>query len=180
MKLFFRLFWLILTQSFRARTDIVGPVDTKLRVYPNDLDIFLHVNNGVYFTYGDLARTDLMLRSNSFKLIRKKGWYPVVAAETMQFKKSLTVGQQFTVTTQVIAWTERAVYMEHTFKRGDKLIARALIDARFLSKSGGKVSTIELMSLLGIDRESPLQPEYLQRWLESTQTLADKPLESIA
>jgi len=173
MKLILRLFWLILTQSFRSRCDVVGPIDTKLRVYPNDLDIFLHVNNGVYFTYGDLARTDLLLRSDSFHRVRKRGWYPVVAAETMQFKKSLTVGQQFTVTTEVIAWTERAVYMEHTFKRGEQLIARGLIDARFLSKAGGKVSTAELMQLMGEDRSSPPMPDYLQQWLDSNQTIAD-------
>lgn len=83
----------MITQSFRRRVDIMGPARTTVRVYPNDPDIFLHVNNGVYLTYADLGRTDLMLRSNIFKLIRKQGWYPVVAAETIQFKKSLKLGQ---------------------------------------------------------------------------------------
>jgi acyl-CoA thioesterase FadM len=47
----------------------MGPAETTVRVYPNDLDIFLHVNNDVYLTYADLGRTDLMLRSNIFNLI---------------------------------------------------------------------------------------------------------------
>jgi acyl-CoA thioesterase FadM len=87
MKMLLRLLWLMITQSFRSRVGILDPTETTVRVYPNDLDIFLHVNNGVYRTYADLGRTDLMLRSNIFNLIRKQGWYPVVAAETIQFKK---------------------------------------------------------------------------------------------
>lgn len=72
MKLFLRLVWLILTQRWRSRCNILEPVDTRLRVYPNDLDVLLHVNNGVYLTYADLGRTDLMLRSGTLKKNSKK------------------------------------------------------------------------------------------------------------
>lgn len=167
MKLFLRLIWLILRQSSRSRSDVLGPVDTRLRVYPNDLDIFMHVNNGVYLTYADLGRTDLMLRSNSFKKIRNKGWYPVVAAESCQFKQSLTLGQKFTITTRIVGWSDRAIYIEQLFSRANKHIATAWIDARFLVKGGGKVSTNELMALLNIERESPALPENMERWVNS-------------
>ena len=63
MKLYLRLLLLLLTQKFRDRCTLTGPATTTLRVYPNDLDIFGHVNNGVYLTYADLGRTDLMLLS---------------------------------------------------------------------------------------------------------------------
>jgi len=167
MKLLFRLFWLILTQSRRSRCSIMGPVDTELRVYPNDLDIFMHVNNGVYLTYADLGRTDMMLRSDVFNLIRENGWYPVVAAETITFKKSLKLGQRFTMTTRILGWDDSAIYMEQVFTRSGTLIARALIDARFLSRAGGKVSTAELYELVGVSGESPALPDSLTLWIES-------------
>jgi len=99
MKLFFRLFWLLFTQSRRSRTDIMGTCETRFHVWPNDLDLYLHVNNGVYLTYADLARTDMMLRSGTYNKIKQAGWYPVVAAETIRFRKSLRLGQGFTITT---------------------------------------------------------------------------------
>lgn len=107
MKLFLRLFWLLITQSTRSSCELTGPVKTTLRVYPNDLDINGHVNNGVYLTYADLARTDLMLRSGSFKPILKNGWYPVVVAETIRFYRSLKVCQRFEIETSVIGWNDR-------------------------------------------------------------------------
>ena len=78
MKLYLRLFWLVITQSWRERCTMIGPCDTHMRVWPTDLDVFMHVNNGVYLTLMDLGRTDMMLRSGMFGPIRQQGWYPVV------------------------------------------------------------------------------------------------------
>jgi YbgC/YbaW family acyl-CoA thioester hydrolase len=167
MKLFFRLFWLIVTQAHRSRVDVMDSVETRLRVLPNDLDIFLHVNNGVYLTYADLGRTDLMLRSNTFHLLRQRGWYPVVAAQTIQFKKSLTLWQSFSIATRIVGWDDRAIYMEQIFKRGNTMVARALIDARFLAKAGGRVSTEELQNFLNLDKQSPELPHHVQQWIAS-------------
>ncbi len=175
MKMLFRLFWLIFTQSRRSRADVMGPVDTTLRVYPNDLDIFMHVNNGVYLTYADLGRTDLMLRADVFHEIRKAGWYPVVAAETITFKKSLKLGQRFTITTRILGWDDRAIYLEQVFSRSGTFIARAVIDARFLSRAGGKVSIDELYKLVGMTGESPPLPESLKLWIRSNAPNPDAP-----
>lgn len=173
MKMLFRLFWLILTQSFRSRANIMGPVDTNIRVYPNDLDIFLHVNNGVYLTYADLGRTDLMLRSDVFKLIRQQGWYPVVAAETIQFKKSLRLGQQFTISTKILGWDERSIYLEQRFTHNGEWVATALIDAIFLSKEGGKVTPEQIYRLVGYTDEAPVLPDYIHKWKESVRLTRD-------
>lgn len=173
MKMLFRLFWLILTQSFRPRADIMGPVDTTLRVYPNDLDIFLHVNNGVYLTYADLGRTDLLLRANAFKLIRQQGWYPVVAAETIQFKRSLKLGQKFSINTKVLGWDDRSVYLEQRFESNNQWVATALIEAIFLSKKGGKVTPEQIYKLVGYTGETPVLPDYIHKWKETINLTRD-------
>jgi len=144
-----------------------------MRVYPNDLDIFMHVNNGVYLTYADLGRTDLMLRSNVFNKIRHQGWYPVVAAETIQFKKSLKLGQTFTISTRVLGWDQKSIYLEQRFSRGTDWIATAIIDARFLSKKGGKVSPEQVYKLVGFTQPTPELPEYIHRWKESVELNRD-------
>lgn len=55
-----RLLWLVIRSRWAERCSTLGPCRTRLRVWPNDLDVFLHVNNGVYFSLCDLARVDLM------------------------------------------------------------------------------------------------------------------------
>jgi len=174
MKLFFRLFWLLITQSRRSRAEIMGTCETTFHVWPNDLDLFLHVNNGVYLTYADLARTDMMLRSDTYNKIKQAGWYPVVAAETIRFRKSLKLGQGFTIKTRILGWSERAIYLEHEYRSKGESVATALIDARFLARSGGRVDTKTLLSLLGMDDVSPPLPEHVRQWVESVKSLDEQ------
>lgn len=146
-----------------------------MRVWPNDLDIFFHVNNGVYLTMMDLGRTDMMLRSGSFQPIRKKGWYPVVAAETIRFQRSLKLFQKFVISTEVVGWDEKSIYMQQVFRCNDKQVAVAAINARFLSRTGDKVSPSDLFDLLDEpQREPPKLPAWIKTWNHST---AEMPLQ---
>lgn len=173
MKLLFRLFWLYFTQSRRSRLSVMDQCETQYRVWPNDLDIFMHVNNGVYLTYADLARTDLMLRSDTAQKIKAAGWYPVVAAETIRFRKSLALWQRFTITTRIVGWSERAIYMEHEYRSRGHRVATALIDARFLSRSGERISTDMLSQLVGMADSSPELPAHVTQWIKSLNAMDD-------
>ena len=167
MKYVFRLLWLIVTAARRAPCELLGPCVTRFRVWPNDLDVFLHMNNGVYLTVADLGRMDLMLRTGMYGPIRERGWYPVVAAETIRFRRSLRLWTRYTITTRILGWSERSVYIEQTFERGGELVAQAMIDARFLARAGGRVDTADLMAVAGIDIPSPALPAHFVGWLES-------------
>jgi len=162
MKFYFRLIWLILTQSRRSRCSMLGPVDTCFRVLPNDLDALLHVNNGVYLTLMDLGRVDLLLRSDAFHAVRKKGWYPVLAAETIRFKRSLTLFQAFTIRTSVVGWDEQSIYLEQQFICKGNLVAKAVVDARFLKKKGGKVTP---------EKSKLDPPEWVATWAQSNRQM---------
>jgi len=50
--------------------------------------------------------------------IRARGWDPVVAAQTIRFRRSLTRWQRYTITTRIVGWSERSVYLEQVFARG--------------------------------------------------------------
>lgn len=171
MKYYFRLIWLILTQSRRSRCTMMGPVDTHFRVLPNNLDALLHVNNGVYLTLMDLGRVDLLLRSDAYHAIRKKGWYPVLAAETIRFKRSLKLFEKFTIRTSVIGWDERSIYLEQLFISKDKLVAKAVVDARFLVKNGGNVTPAELLAFLDINQSVPELPDWVATWVQSNRQM---------
>lgn len=172
MKLYLRLLWLLLTQSRRSRCSLLGPCETSLRVYPNDLDIFGHVNNGVYLTMMDLGRTDMMLRSGIFKKIRKAGWYPVVASETIRFRRSLKLGQRFSIHTTVAGWDEKSVFLLQQFVRSGEVVAEAAVNARFLARTGGSVSIADLMSVLEYGDDVPVLPEWIRDWQRSVDDMS--------
>lgn len=164
MNLYFRLLWLGIAGRFRSRVGVLGPCRTPFRVLPTDLDVLRHVNNGVYFSLMDLARVDLLTRAGLAGRIASKGWYPVVVAETMQFRRSLTLFQPFAIETRVLGWDDKAFVLEQRFIRGADTIASALVRARFLSRDGGTVLPAELVAL---DANVPVpdaMPDYAAQW----------------
>ena len=109
MNLFLRLIWLAVAGRFRRAVSALGPCRTPFRVWPSDLDVLRHVNNGVYFSLMDVARVDLIRRAGLFGKLRERGWYPVALAETIQFRRSLTLFQRFDIVTRVLGWDEMAL-----------------------------------------------------------------------
>lgn len=164
MNLLLRLLLLLATSWFRPRCDLLGPARKRFLVWPPDLDVLRHVNNGVYLSMLDVARVDLMLRSGAWKVLRRRGFYPVVAAETIRFRRSLQLFQSFEVETSIIGWDEKAFLIEHRFLRGEELVAEAVIRARFLRKRGGTVGTSELLEALGHRTESKPLPAWIDAW----------------
>lgn len=164
MNLFLRLLLLLLTARFRPRCDILGPARKRFLVWPPDLDVLWHVNNGVYLSMLDVARVDLLLRSGMAKVLQRQGIYPVVAAETIRFRRSLQLFQAFEVETSVIGWDEKAFIIQHTFLRRGELVAEAVVRARFLKRKGGTVSSRELLTLVGKTGPSPELPAWIDAW----------------
>ena len=169
MKYVFRLLWLIATAARRPPCEPTGPCVSRFRVWPNDLDVFLHMNNGAYLTVADLGRTDLMLRAGMFGAIRRRGWYPIVAAENIRFRRSLRLAERYTITTRILGWSARSIYLEQRFERGGELVAVACIDARFLARRGGSVDTADVLAVAGVEGPSPELPSHLVGWLESVE-----------
>lgn len=148
--------------------DVLDPSVTRLRVRLGDLDMYRHVNNGVYLQYMDLARTHYLADLGAFGALTRRGWYPVVAASTMTYRRSLTLGQRFTVTTRTLGWDARVVYLEQVFTRGDDHVARGWVAGRFLSRRGERIAPADVVAAIAPPgRESPGLPDDVAAWARS-------------
>ena len=146
---------------------ILEPSVTKLRVNVFDLDMLFHVNNGIYLQMADIARWDYLSDLNGMAKLRSKRWYPVVAAASVKYKRSMKLGEKITITTRVLGWDERCVYVEQVFtSKGGKLYATAWIAARFLQVGGKRIDLPEVLELLsdGPVPPSPELPEAVAAW----------------
>ena len=164
MNLFLRLLLLFFTAPFGAGCDLFGPTRKRFIVWPPDLDVLFHVNNGVYLSMLDVARVDLLLRSGVARQLRQSGFYPVVAAETIRFRRSLKLFQVFEVETAIIGWDDKAFIIQHRFLRREELVAEAIVRVRILKRSGGTVSSRELLDLVGRAGASPALPTWIEAW----------------
>lgn len=154
MNLIFRMFLAIF---YANRASVLHPMDISrvtMRVLPTDLDVQMHMNNGRYLSIMDLGRIDLMVRTGFWAVARKNGWFPVVGSVRVDYRRSLTVFQRYEMTSQIVGWDDRWIFLEQKFLLGGKLCARAMFKTMIRSKAGA-VSCVEVMKAAGKDMVSP-------------------------
>lgn len=164
MHMLLRTLFVILRARRRPALTLDAVGRLPLRVYPTDIDIANHLNNGVYFSLMDLGRFDLMIRAGVWAQLRKRGWYPVSMSETITFRKSLQTWQRFILETRMLGYDDRATFVEHRITVGGEIYASAIIKARFLKRSGGIVTVEELRALPGGEGLTVPLPEWVDRW----------------
>lgn len=85
MNLWLRLLLLHLTLARRARIDLLQEVVLDLRVWPTDLDIQRHMNNGRYLSVMDLGRYALMARTGLLGVAAEHRWMPLVRGIDIEY-----------------------------------------------------------------------------------------------
>ena len=159
MNLYFRLIWVLIHAKFRKRiTSESYQNEIATRIYPNDLDLNLHVNNGRYLTLCDLGRIDLFVRSGLASVMMKKKWMPVVGNVTMTFIKPLFAFDKIRIVSQVTHWDEKYFYSTHTIFKGDVKVSEGTSKSLVVSKEYGRITPDEVIQTvnqhLGIDQQT--------------------------
>jgi acyl-CoA thioesterase FadM len=96
---------------------------------------------------------------------RSRGYYPIIASETVHFRRALTLLQKVDVETRVLGWDERCFYIQHLLTRSHAAVALAIVRARFLCADGG-VTPQQVLALLGVQVASPPLPAWVDAWVQ--------------
>ena len=112
MNLWLRLIWLVLSAPRRPQLVLPGTGSVlHFRVWPHDLDLSLHMNNGRYLTLMDLGRLDIMLGSGLWRAVMLHKWTPIASAITIRYRRELRPFQKFRLETRLINWDASNVVM---------------------------------------------------------------------
>lgn len=174
MNLLLRLIVLVLRHALSRRPaqPLLATSVYHSRVWPTDLDLNFHMNNGRFLSLMDLGRVDLMLGMKLLGPILRRGWMPVVAASTIRYRRSLGPGQRFTLHSRLVGWDDRWTYLEQVFRTlDDREVARALVKAAIRKPGGGTVAIPDLARLAGHDGPSPPLPAALEAWIAAEEQL---------
>ncbi|RIJ28225.1 thioesterase family protein [Henriciella mobilis] len=156
MNLFLRLVLTFLRASFSTkRASLFDTTEIRSRVMLTDQDMFSHMTNSRYFSFSDLGIINYVVRTGAWKQFRKRGWFPVVCAESVTFAGMLRAHQTFSVETRLVGWSETYLCLEHRFLHKASETARVCIVARIASRSKEKVTIDDLVKLLGVSESSP-------------------------
>ncbi|MEN9715573.1 MAG: hypothetical protein RJA35_1040 [Actinomycetota bacterium] len=168
MNLWLRLFWALTGWRRRSALNVWAVAKRSFRVWPSDLDIFNHMNNGKYGALMDLGRLDLMLRSGTWQRLRQLKWYPVVVAETITFRKSLAPWQVFEIETQIAGWDAEGFYADQRFTVDGEIYAQAWARLRFLQNPRGIVTPEMVLAEFGDPADGREVPEWVLKWAKDT------------
>jgi acyl-CoA thioesterase FadM len=173
MNLILRLIGIVIAALFKPRLGLLDASEVRLRVWPNDLDFNLHMNNGRYFTVMDLGRIDLMIRIGVAREMWRRKWTPVVGSETIRFKRALRPFQSYRLKTRVLCWDERWVFLEQRFETLSGELAALGIVKAVLTAERRTMRPKEVLKLLGILRRSPAMPPAVKAWALAEEWMAE-------
>lgn len=164
MHMILRTILIFLKRKFLPKSRFSDTTIVTMRVLPTDLDFLWHVNNGVYFSFMDFGRWDMIFRNGVFDAATKQGWYSVVAGETIKFKKSLELWDKFQIETQIKGHDEKYFFIQQKFFRKGELMATGLVKVRFLKRKGGTVSTKDVLALFNDQQIENQAGELSSEW----------------
>lgn len=137
-----------------------------MRVWPSDVDVALHLNNGMYFSLLDLGRIDLMMRGGAWQKMLRRRWSHVVSAETIAFRKSLNLWQRYSMETRLIGTDEHSFYFEQRMVASGEIYARAIVCMRFVAKNRA-VPMEQALAAFGLNPQSREVPQWVHEWREA-------------
>lgn len=172
---FLRTFFTYVFAHLKGPVSILDETVIKGVCTTADIDPYLtHMNNTRIIRELDFARVDFFQRSGLFKILRKYGTAFRIGATTVRYRKAIKLFSFFRLTTKIIYWDEKALYMEHRFlSKGNFICAIVLSTIRF--KNGVNVETLVdelLMIPENCDTAAFKKPELnpvLEHWIKSNE-----------
>lgn len=166
MSLYFRLMLVLLFNLLRRRPhSLLTSTSLDTRVWPSDLDLNMHMNNGRYLVLMDLGRFDLMQRTGLVNKSIRERWMPVVSDVKIRYRHTLEPFQRFELHTRLVGWDRKWFYLEQRFERKGRLMARALVRG-VIVKQGRTLNCDEVISAMGVKMSSPVLPdEFNEGWV---------------
>ncbi len=168
MNLYFRLIGVIIRALFKERLGMREVSCLRLRVWPSDLDFNLHMTNSRYLALADLGRLDLILRTGIWRVLWRGLQRPgrlgvVLGGCTVRFRRALHPFERFTLSTSVLGWDDRWIYVRQIFRGRQDVACIAMMRAGFI-RQGELVSPHEIIDASAGPAETLSAPDWIKTW----------------
>ena len=129
-----------------------SPPPAEFRLWPLDMDVYMHMNNACYLRVAELARWRQLGQAGMLGPSIKHGWMFLIAEQTVQYIRPILPLQRFNVRSEILVTEDKWLHYNHYFEapKGDKGLAPeqyAHIELKAVVKrtSGKTVKVSELL-----------------------------------
>jgi acyl-CoA thioesterase FadM len=171
MSLYFRLFWIWFRATRKPAIRMGDKIALGMRVWPHDLDINGHMNNGRYLTITDLALVEYLTRAGFIRVALRKGWRPVLGGSIISYRRALKPFASYSLNYSMVCWDERWTYMTFEFLQDGQTMAHGHCKGAIIG-SRGIVSSTDARGAMGLAASSPRFPASIRTWIEAERLLS--------
>jgi acyl-CoA thioesterase FadM len=139
----------------------------RMHVWPQDIDLNLHLNNARYLSLMDYARTHLLARTRLLEYIIRGRWQPLVGAVWMTYRRSLPLFSAYSISSRLVCWDERWFYIEQIFTGRNGLSALGWVKG-MLRDGTMSLDPQHVLELVAPGVVSPPVPDTIEQWNELT------------
>lgn len=165
MNLWLRLVWALFRAWRLPRIGMGATIERRLRVWPSDLDINGHMNNGRYLTVIDLMLVEYFVRSGFARVMLGSGWRPMSGGAVITYRKGLMPGQRYRLRFALAGADHAWNYMRFEFLRLDGgLCAAGYMKGAAVGRNG-LVSNEESYARMGQAFEAQPLPAAVEHWM---------------
>jgi acyl-CoA thioesterase FadM len=147
------------------RLRVLEPDRLSMHVWPQDIDLNLHMNNARYLSIMDYARTHLLARTQLLQYVVRERWQPLVGSAWMTYRRSLPLFASFSVTSRLACWDDRWFYIEQVFAGAAGIAAIGWVKG-MLREERRNLDPKDVLARVAPGIESPPMPAALSRWNE--------------
>lgn len=145
--------------------------------WPQDIDIWMELNNGRTLTLLDLGRIPLARRIGLIAVLRRKRWALTMAGVSVRYRRRIRTFERFEIRSRAVCWDERFVYIEQSmWKRNGECANHALYRAA-VTDGDGIVTPERILEAMGQEAESPEAPEWIANWIAAEATRPWPPMQ---
>jgi acyl-CoA thioesterase FadM len=139
------------------------------RCWPQDIDMFIEMNNGRILTILDLGRTVLAKRTGLLHGLKENRWGLTMAGVSVRYRRRIRPFEKFRVVSKAIGWDERFFYLDQSIWIGETCAAQALYRSAVTGPKG-IIPTHDVCRTMNIEQGSPALPDWVQNWIDAEQT----------
>jgi acyl-CoA thioesterase FadM len=153
---FVRLLPIAVRARWQQQGQLVSRID--LRVQLGEIDINRHMNQAAYPRVMELGRTDWFIRSRAWRTWRGQGVNPMVAEQTITYRRELKPLARYTIDTRAVGIEGRFLILESHLLVRDRVHTRGVAKLLFVGPDG--VLPAEAVEALARDvLDTPLEVE---------------------
>lgn len=159
---YLRLTRVLIQSKFKSKLDFHSEEFDfiKLRVWPQDIDPFMELNNGRYVTLLDLGRYAYGSRVDINAFLKKNQWSLTITGTYNEYRYRLRLFQTFQLKTNIIGYDSNWFYFFQKLERNGKTHMASVVKFAFTSKEG-IVKPKEVVEAMG----ESYDPNQLPKWV---------------